>query len=62
VANLYEGEMGYRSKPMMVKYFTNNNLKVLDCSSGYYSALVKVKDNDGKCFIYAFSQSEENRS
>ena len=43
-ANLYEGNMGNRSKPMMVKYFTNNNLKVIDCASGYYNALVKVKN------------------
>ena len=43
-STLYEGDMGYRSKPMKVKYFTDNNLKVLDCASGYYNALVKVKN------------------
>ena len=43
-AVLYADYTNNRCKPFMVKYFMDNNLKVLDCSSGYYNALVKVKN------------------
>mgnify|MGYP001018278791 CR=1 FL=1 len=59
---IYEGQMTLRSKPLMVKWLTEREMKVLDVASGYSNAIVKVQNKDGKILLYGFSQSSNNLS
>ena len=43
-----------------MKWFTEQNIKVIDVSSGEHNALVKAEDRDGKIVFFGLSTSEEN--
>lgn len=52
---LYEGPMGRNSKPTLVKWFSEREMKVLDVASGYFAALVKVQDKDERIIMYGMA-------
>ena len=45
---------------MLMKWFTEQTMKVIDVSSSENNALVKVEDRDGKIVFFGLSTSEEN--
>ena len=58
--SIYEGEYGRDNKPKKVKWFNEQNLKVLDVNSGRRSCVVKCEDKDGKIVFYGLCQSEDD--
>ena len=44
---------------MKVKWFSDNNLKVLEVKAGRYMAVVKCEDSDGKIVFYAMTYGED---
>lgn len=60
LATLYSGERQNNSKPMLMKWFSEQNMKVIDVSSSENNALVKVEDREGKIFFFGLSTSEDN--
>ena len=59
MTNLYSGERTNNSKPMLMKWFKEQTMKVLDVESSDYNAIVKVSDKEGKIAFYGLSRSEE---
>ena len=60
LATLYSGERTNNSKPMLMKWFKEQTMKVLDVSSSDNNALVKVEDKEGKIVFFGLSTTEEN--
>ena len=45
---------------MLVKWFKDKDIKVLDVSSGEEKAIVKTEDKDGKIVFYAMQMTDVN--
>ena len=58
-ATLYEGEYERNSKPKLMKWFRDQNLKVLDVESGDKAAIVKCEDKDGKVIFYGLTHDAD---
>lgn len=54
------GPNGEGYKPMLVKWFKDKDIKVLDVSSGEEKAIVKTEDKDGKIVFYAMQMTDVN--
>ena len=59
-ASLYDGAFERDSKPVKMKWFQEQNLKVLDVECGRDAALVKTEDKDGKIILYGLCRDEES--
>ena len=57
---MYEGEYERENKPIKVKWFSEQSLKVLDVEAGRDTALVKTEDKDGKIIFYGLCRDEES--
>ena len=57
---MYEGDFERENKPIKIKWFSEQNLKVLDVEAGRDTALVKTEDKDGKIIFYGLCRDEES--
>ena len=55
---MYEGEYS-NTKPMLVKWFRDQTIKVLDVKSGDHNAIIKAEDKDGNIVFYGMSRTAE---
>jgi len=62
MSEIYSGEHARGSKPMLVKWFKERDIKVLDVDCGRHSALVKCRDRSGKIVFYGLTKSAEGKN